>query len=153
VEQLLNKIAFLNVAQWDHAAITLMRVALIAVAAWIALGVTQRLIRLFRERITRGMDDAEQVKRADTLGRVFRYVAAVVVLVIAVTLILGELGVAVAPILGAQGCIGALSAEIRGGGEASESVQALAAIVAAQLAGVLAAPPAESSDARAAASS
>ena len=65
----------------------------------------------------------------------------------------GAKGAIVAPILGAQGCIGALSAEIRGGGEASESVQALAAIVAAQLAGVLAAPPAESSDARAAASS
>ena len=65
----------------------------------------------------------------------------------------GAKGAIVAPILGAQGCIGALSAEIRGGGEASESVQALAAIIAAQLAGVLAAPRAESGDARAAASS
>jgi hypothetical protein len=65
----------------------------------------------------------------------------------------GAKGAIVAPILGAQGCIGALSAEIRGGGEASESVQALAAIIAAQLAGVLAGPRAESSDARAAASS
>ena len=51
----------------------------------------------------------------------------------------GAEGAIVAPILGAQGCFGALSAEIRGGGEASESVQALAVIVAAQLAGVLAA--------------
>jgi hypothetical protein len=65
----------------------------------------------------------------------------------------GAKGAIVAPILGARGCIGALSAEIRGGGEASESVQALAAIIAAQLAGVLAGPRAESSDARAAASS
>jgi hypothetical protein len=65
----------------------------------------------------------------------------------------GAKGAIVAPILGAQGCIGALSAEIRGGGEASESVQALAAIIAAQLAGAIAAPRAESADARAAASS
>jgi hypothetical protein len=65
----------------------------------------------------------------------------------------GAKGAIVAPILGAQGCIGALSAEIRDGGEASESVQALAAIIAAQLAGVLAVPRAESADARAAASS
>ena len=64
----------------------------------------------------------------------------------------GAKGAIVAPILGAQGCIGALSAEIRGGGEASESVQALAAIIAAQLAGVLAVPRAESADARAASS-
>jgi hypothetical protein len=51
----------------------------------------------------------------------------------------GAKGAVVAPIRGVQGCIGALSAEIRGGGEASESVQALASIVAAQLGSVLAA--------------
>jgi hypothetical protein len=46
-------------------------------------------------------------------------------------------GAVVAPLLSADGCIGALSAEIRGGGESSDSVQALAAIFAAQLASVL----------------
>lgn len=54
----------------------------------------------------------------------------------------GSSGAVVAPILSADGCIGALSAEIRGGGETSESVQALAAIFAAHLAGVLASSPA-----------
>ena len=47
-------------------------------------------------------------------------------------------GAIVAPILGTDGCIGALSAEIKNGGEGSEAVQAVAAIVAAQLAGILA---------------
>ena len=51
----------------------------------------------------------------------------------------GNPGALVAPILAADGCIGALSAEIQGGGEASESVQALSTIVAAHLATVLAA--------------
>jgi hypothetical protein len=51
-------------------------------------------------------------------------------------------GAIVAPLLSADGCIGALSAEIRGGGESSESVQALAAIFAAQLASVLSTTPA-----------
>jgi hypothetical protein len=51
-------------------------------------------------------------------------------------------GAVVAPILSADGCIGALSAEIRGGGETSEVVQALAAIFASHLAGVLASTPA-----------
>ena len=51
-------------------------------------------------------------------------------------------GAVVAPILAADGCIGALSAEIRSGGETSESVQALAAIFAAHLANVLSAAPA-----------
>jgi hypothetical protein len=51
-------------------------------------------------------------------------------------------GAVVAPILSADGCIGALSAEIRGGGETSEIVQALAAIFASHLASVLASSPA-----------
>lgn len=106
MEQLLHRIESLSLAQWDHAFITLLRVVLIAVVAWIGLGVTRRLIRLFRERITSGMDDLEQMKRAETLGRVFRYVSAVVILVIATTLILGEVGIAVAPILGAAGVVG-----------------------------------------------
>ena len=50
-------------------------------------------------------------------------------------------GAIVAPLLSAEGCIGALSAEIRGGAETSDTVQALAAIVAAQLAGVLVTTP------------
>jgi moderate conductance mechanosensitive channel len=106
MEQLLHKLDFLNIEQWDHGFITLLRIVLIAVAAWIALGVTQRLIRLFRERIASRMDDPEQVKRAETLGRVFRYIAGVVIVVIATTLILSQLGIAVAPILGAAGVIG-----------------------------------------------
>jgi hypothetical protein len=47
-------------------------------------------------------------------------------------------GALVAPLLGADGCIGALTAEIRERGEELESTRALALILAAQLAGVLA---------------
>ena len=43
----------------------------------------------------------------------------------------------VAPLLAPDGCIGALAAEIKSGGEASDGVQSFAAIIAAQLAGVL----------------
>lgn len=46
-------------------------------------------------------------------------------------------GAVVAPIMAADGCVGALSAEIRHGAETSEAVQALAEIAAAHLAGVL----------------
>jgi hypothetical protein len=53
----------------------------------------------------------------------------------------GAPGAIVAPILSADGCIGAVSAEIQGGSEASESIQALATIVAAHLAPLLTAPP------------
>lgn len=66
----------------------------------------------------------------------------------------GTGGAVVAPILSADGCVGALSAEIRSGGETSESAQALATIFAAHLAGVLsAAPAAEIQEPKAAANS
>ena len=58
-------------------------------------------------------------------------------------------GAVVAPLLSSEGCIGALSAEIRGGGETSDSVQALATIFAAHLAGVRATTP-EASEQRSA---
>ncbi len=54
-------------------------------------------------------------------------------------------GAIVAPLLAIDGCIGALSVEVQDGGEESDSVQALAAIFAAQLAPIMAgsAVPAE----------
>jgi hypothetical protein len=51
-------------------------------------------------------------------------------------------GAVVAPVLSADGCVGVLSAEIRDGAESSETVQSLAMIFAAQLAGVVALPSA-----------
>jgi hypothetical protein len=62
----------------------------------------------------------------------------------------GALGALVVPLLAADGCIGALSAEIRAGGEAAEGVQALATIFAAHLAGVFAATAADATEAKAA---
>ena len=47
-------------------------------------------------------------------------------------------GAVVAPLLAPEGCIGALTAEILAGSETSDSVQALASLIAAQLTGVLA---------------
>jgi hypothetical protein len=47
-------------------------------------------------------------------------------------------GALVAPLLTPEGCVGALTAEIRGGGETADTTQAFAAIFAAQLASVLA---------------
>lgn len=97
---------FMNIAQWDPVFVTLLRVVLIALAAWILLGVVRRVLRLFSERIASDMDDLEHKKRVQTLGRVFRYVATVIVLVVALILILSEVGIAVAPILGAAGVVG-----------------------------------------------
>lgn len=48
-------------------------------------------------------------------------------------------GAIAAPLLAAEGCIGALTTEIQSGSEVSDAVQAVASLVAAQLTGILAA--------------
>ncbi len=88
------------------ATLTAVRIGLILVAAWILTGLLQRAIRGFRLRLAARMDDPEARKRAETIGRVFRYLVAVVISLVAGMLVLGELGISVAPILGAAGVVG-----------------------------------------------
>jgi len=63
----------------------------------------------------------------------------------------GSAGALVAPLLTPEGCVGALSAETRHGGETSEAVQALAVIFAAHLAGVFATAASDTGESKAAA--
>jgi small conductance mechanosensitive channel len=82
-----------------------LRIAGILLAAWVLQAVAARFIRLFRaymERRTGG----EELARVDTLARVFRNSAAVLIAVVAGTLILGELGISIAPILATAGVAG-----------------------------------------------
>lgn len=87
-------------------AASMLRIVGIVLAAWALIHLAQRGIRGLRIRIASRLDDRESVKRAETLGRVFRYLAAVVISLIAGILVLSELGVSVAPILGAAGVVG-----------------------------------------------
>ena len=88
------------------AAASLTRIVGIILAAWLLIIVLQRAVRTLRERFASRIDDREAAKRAQTLGRVFRYLVAVVVSLVAGMLVLAELGVSVAPILGAAGVVG-----------------------------------------------
>ena len=87
-------------------AVSALRIAIILVAAWIVVTFLQRVVRVFRVRIASRMDDREAIKRAETLGRVVRYLIAVVVSLVAGMLVLAEIGISVAPILGAAGVVG-----------------------------------------------
>lgn len=102
---------FIDIATrwWESmggAAASLTRITFIILGAWLLVTVLQRTVRTLRDRIAARMDDAESAKRAETLSRVFRYLVAVVVSLIAGMLVLAELGVSVAPILGAAGVVG-----------------------------------------------
>jgi len=97
------------VSAWQplgSAAATTARILAILIAALVAIAAVQRAIRTLRARLTARLQDAETIQRAQTLGRVLRYVAAVAISAVAAMLVLSELGISVAPILGAAGVVG-----------------------------------------------
>jgi small conductance mechanosensitive channel len=83
-----------------------LRISVIVTVAWVVIVLLQRAIKVFRIRVASRLDDREAIQRVQTLGRVFKYLAAVVVSLIAGTFVLSELGISVAPILGAAGVVG-----------------------------------------------
>lgn len=83
-----------------------LRIALIVLAAWLVITVLRRLVRLFGKRLASRLSDSEAVKRAETLNQVFLYLITVIVSLIAGMMILAEIGIPVAPILGAAGVVG-----------------------------------------------
>jgi len=84
-----------------------IRIFGILLGAWIVLTLVRRGLRLMSDRVMGSMaDDPESAKRAVTLTRVFRYIANVVVGLITVILVLSEVGISIAPILGAAGVVG-----------------------------------------------
>jgi len=92
--------------RWSGPALSGLRIVLIIVIAWIAIGVLQRLVRSVRTRIASHLGGADSARRAETLGRVVRYLIAMIVSAVAVMLVLAEVGVSLAPILGAAGVVG-----------------------------------------------
>lgn len=82
------------------------RIVGILLAAWLAVAFARRAVGILRVRIASRLDDPESVKRAETLARVFRYITTVVISLITFVAVLAELGVSVAPILGAAGVVG-----------------------------------------------
>jgi len=102
----MNLLAEIDWKAWLPGIWVAARVLLILVLAWIAVSLSQRLIRGIRRYMYARAGTAEDAKRVDTIGRVFRYIAAVVISLVAGMLVLSELGVSIAPILGAAGVVG-----------------------------------------------
>ena len=93
----------LDLAQYTDEALS---VTLILVLAWVLLWLSRRAIRIFAKFATRNVNDPEDHKRVQTLSRVFRYSTTVVIIAMTTMAVLGQIGISIAPILGAAGVIG-----------------------------------------------
>lgn len=84
-----------------------LRIAVILVLAWVLLRLSKRGIRLLREYMSeRAGNDVEEIKRIETLGRVFRYTTSVLIILVAGMVVLSELGISIGPILATAGVVG-----------------------------------------------
>src|SRR5258707_14439050 len=80
-------------AEVRAASITALRIALILALAWALQALAARLIRLFRRYMQRKSPSLDEQARIETLARVFRNGAAVIIVLVAGMLVLGELGI------------------------------------------------------------
>jgi small conductance mechanosensitive channel len=83
-----------------------LRILAILIVAWVAQAVLGRVLRRLRAMLAARSTDREESKRIETLARVLRYTLAVVIMLVTGMLVLNELGVSIAPILGAAGVVG-----------------------------------------------
>lgn len=86
--------------------VTLFRITVIITVAWFIKRLLHKTVGGLRNHLTKGLDDREAIKRAETLGRVIRYLISVVVTLVGTMLVLSEMGISLAPILGAAGVVG-----------------------------------------------
>ena len=81
-------------------------VLVILIMAWVLVMLSRRGIRVFAKFAVRNSADPEDARRVATLSRVFRYLSTVTIVAITIMLVLGQIGISIAPILGAAGVVG-----------------------------------------------
>jgi small conductance mechanosensitive channel len=106
MESIKNVLEYWFGEAWLAPATVALRVFAILLAAYVAQRIVSRLLRLFRMRITANLAESADARRVETVTRVLRYIATAVISLIGSMLVLAELGVSIAPILGAAGVVG-----------------------------------------------
>ncbi|MDA0877028.1 MAG: mechanosensitive ion channel family protein [Proteobacteria bacterium] len=93
-------------AGWAKPVLSGVTVLLIVLLAFLSAALARRFIMASHKRLAARAEGPEERKRIETLERVFRYIASVVVTVVAFMLVLSELGISIAPILATAGVAG-----------------------------------------------
>ena len=92
--------------KWMELLLSASHILIILLLSWLLMRLSGKLINIFKRYVTRRTLDAGSIKRAETLGQVFRSTAIVIITLITGMLILGQIGISIAPILAAAGVVG-----------------------------------------------
>lgn len=86
---------------------TALHILVILTLAWVLLRLSGKAIRMLKVYLRSNAEsNLEELKRIETLSRVFRYVASVIIYVVSGMVVLSELGIPIAPILATAGVLG-----------------------------------------------
>jgi len=86
---------------------TAIKILLILLAAAVLMRLVSKGIKLLKMHLRdHSLDNMEEIKRIETLARVFRYIATVAIGIVAGMEVLHEIGISIAPILAAAGVVG-----------------------------------------------
>ncbi|MDP2110331.1 MAG: mechanosensitive ion channel family protein [Thiobacillus sp.] len=83
-----------------------LHVVIILALTWLLLRLSRKGLARLRTHMQQDLGDRERIKRLDTLERVFRYVAAVIITLVGGMLVLSAVGISIAPILATAGVLG-----------------------------------------------
>jgi small-conductance mechanosensitive channel len=92
--------------EWRELTTIALHVVIILGLSWLAMRLSRKLIMRLRLHLQQDLGDREQIKRLETLGRVFRYVTTVIITLTSGMLVLSEVGISIAPILATAGVLG-----------------------------------------------
>lgn len=96
-----------NLKELLHLSQSTLHILLILALAWGLLRLSGKAIRMLKAYLRSHADNnLEELKRIETLSRVFRYIASVVISVVTGMVVLSELGISIAPILATAGVLG-----------------------------------------------
>ncbi|MDH4285590.1 MAG: mechanosensitive ion channel, partial [Gallionellaceae bacterium] len=91
---------------WQELVQPASHILIILLLSWLLMRLSNKLINSLKHYITHTTLDAGSIKRAETLSQVFSHVTIVLISLIGGMLILGEMGISIAPILAAAGVVG-----------------------------------------------
>ena len=106
MESLLTSLGFTEAAKFGAMTQSAIHILIILIGAWLLKLLANKGIRSFRIYMAERKDSAQDKQRLETLGRVFRYAANVIITALAGMLVLTELGISIAPILATAGVLG-----------------------------------------------
>lgn len=85
---------------------TALHVVVILALTWMMLGLSRKALARLGQHMQQDLGDPERIKRLNTLERVFRYVATLIITLVGSMLVLSAVGISIAPILATAGVLG-----------------------------------------------